>query len=103
MTTRNTDRRDADPGRDAAAPQPDRRVLAVARALGRYQALLDMAAERAADPDREDDADLRAWPTGPAKPRVIDLYGLRPPAGFLPGFMAYASAPTADLGSFFRR
>lgn len=89
----------------AASVEPlDPRVLALARALGRYQALRDMAAARAAAPDDGvEDADDRAWPTAAAKPRVIDLYSLAAPSGFLPGFIAYASAASAGPAFHHRR
>lgn len=82
------------PGDDANGEPADRRVLAFARALGRYQALRDMAAARAAASDDEGtDPDQRAWPSAPPRPRVIDLYSRTLPSGFLPGFIAYAANP----------
>lgn len=90
------------PGNDGGTEQPDRRVLALARALGRYQALRDMAAQSAASDEQDEPADHRAWPTGPAKPRMIDLYSLDTTSGFLPGFVAYATTRTVP-GTHHRR
>ena len=85
------------PGDDATGQPADRRVLAFARALGRYQALRDMAAARAAAPDEGTAPDQRAWPSAPPRPRVIDLYCRTLQPGFLPGFIAYAANPGGSL------
>lgn len=94
------------------APSPhsgdplDPRVIALARALGRYQALRDMAAAGAAaapDEGEVEDADDVAWPTASSRPRAIDHYCLQAPPGFLPGFIAYASVASSGPAAFLCR
>lgn len=80
---------------DSAAPDP--RALAMARALGRYQALRDIAA--ALEASHPDDRAMRLRASGvSAATRVLDLHSLAFPVGIQPGFFGRLAPSAAHPG-----
>ncbi|GJD32264.1 hypothetical protein PMNALOAF_3532 [Methylobacterium adhaesivum] len=82
---------------------PNRRALALARALGRYQALRDMAATCDAVDAENRTADQRTVSAAFGTTRVLDLYSMAMPVGVLPGFFGRMPAAAGTSAFPFRR